>query len=330
MKRLTCRCGQVVYFGNHGCAACDRQLAFDPLALVMRAEKQPGDGLPFCANRFSAIRCNWIRRDSESGGICISCQSSEIIPTLSKPENLERWRKLESAKRRLIYDLLRLGLPVDSPRLRFVFKEDRRTNPDVHEDHVAIGHAEGVITINAAEADDVYREQMRQQMNEPNRTLLGHFRHEAGHFYFDAIVRKCGLLPQARRLFGDESLGYDAGLTRHYSEGPRIGWEAEYISSYASAHPAEDWAETWAHYLHICAVLETATANALVPSIEKDEWQMRFIDIAIKLNEMMRTLGLPDAYPFVITEKIAEKLRFVHEAVSLFTGRPAEPWSVAG
>ena len=330
MKRLTCCCGQVVYFENHRCTACDRQLAFDPATLTMRAEARPGDGLPFCANRSSASRCNWVVNEDEVGGVCISCQSSEIIPALSKPENLERWRKLEAAKRRLIYDLLRLGLPVDSSRLRFVFKEDRRTNPDVHEDHVNIGHAEGVITINAAEADDVYREEMRQRMNEPYRTLLGHFRHEAGHFYFDTIVLATDLLAEARRLFGDESLDYDAALQQHYSDGPRAGWEREFVSGYASAHPAEDWAETWAHYLHICAVLETAVANGLITAVTDDEWQDRFIDLAIKLNEMMRALGLPDAYPFVITGPVADKLRFAHEAVSRFTGRPVVPWSVAG
>jgi hypothetical protein len=327
VKRLTCRCGQVVYFANHRCTACDRQLGFDPVALVMRAEPEPGDGLPFCANRSSAIRCNWLLDEGRPGDTCISCRSSEIIPALSKPENLERWRKLESAKRRLIYDLLRLGLPVDTPRMRFVFKEDRRTNPDVHEEYVHIGHAEGVITINAAEADDVYRETMRQQMNEPYRTLLGHFRHEAGHFYFDAIIVEAGLLPEARQLFGDESRNYDAALQRHYTQALRPGREADYISGYASAHPAEDWAETWAHYLHICAVLETAAANGLTASTGQDEWQVRFIDIAIKLNEMMHALGLADAYPFVITETIGRKLSFVHEAVSRFTGRPAAPWS---
>jgi hypothetical protein len=329
VKRLTCRCGQVVYFTNHRCAACGRQLAFDPLTLDMRAETRPGEGLPFCANRWSASRCNWIVNDGEPGDSCISCQSSEIIPALSKPENLERWRKLESAKRSLLYDLLRLDLPVDSPKLRFVFKEDRRTNPDVHEEHVNIGHAEGVITINAAEADEVYREQMRQQTNEPYRTLLGHFRHEAGHFYFDRIIIDGGLLPEARQLFGDDSRDYDAALRRYYSQGPRPGWQANHISAYASAHPVEDWAETWAHYLHISAALETAAANALIPSIAEDDWQNQFIDIAIKLNEMMRALGLADAYPFVISGPVGDKIHFVHNAVARFTGRPAEPASAA-
>ena len=325
MKRLQCRCGQIVYFANHDCAACGRALAFDPLRLEMASEPHPGDGLAFCANRDSASRCNWLAAD----GPCISCRSSETIPALTKPENLDRWRKLEMAKRRLLYDLLVLGLPVDTNRLRFVFKEDRRTNPDVHEEQVNIGHARGVITINAAEADEVYREQMQQQMNEPYRTLLGHFRHESGHYYFDVIVDD-SLRAEARMLFGDERNDYDAALQQYYVNGPRSGWESEFISGYASAHPAEDWAETWAHYLHIRAVLETAAANGLTAAATGDDWQAKFIDLAIKLNEVMRSLGLADAYPFVITGRVEAKIAFVHGVVSGCTSRRDAPWPEAG
>lgn len=329
MRQLRCRCGQLVYFANHHCGACGRALAFDPVSLDMASEQSPGDGLPFCANRESANRCNWLAAGRAAGGVCLSCRSSEIIPALSKPENLDRWRKLELAKRRLIYDLLRLGLPVDSSRLRFVFKEDRRTNPDVHEEHVGIGHAQGVITINAAEADEVYREQMQEQMNEPYRTLLGHFRHESGHYYFGVILDDAGR-ERARALFGDERRDYDAALRLYYRQGPRAGWDADFISGYASAHPAEDWAETWAHYLHIRSVLETAEANRLMEHVNSEDWQAAFIDLAIKLNEVMRSLGLADAYPFVITAPVAAKIAFVHEAVAGFTYRRAAPWPEAG
>jgi hypothetical protein len=319
MKRLSCRCGQTVYFGNQSCANCSRQLGFDPVSLTMRAETDVGAGLPFCINRNSASRCNWLVEDGEAGRVCMSCRTSDVIPSLSKPENRERWRKLESAKRRLLYDLLRQGLPVADSKLRFVFKEDRRTNPDVSEDHVHIGHFQGVITINAAEADEVYREQMRQQMNEPYRTLLGHFRHESGHYYFDVITdteRKFA----ARELFGDESAGYNDALQRYYHDGPRAGWENEFISAYASAHPAEDWAECWAHYLHICAVLEAADATGLRTGFDVGNWQTEFIDLVIAINEVLRSMGLPDAYPFVITERIAAKIEFVRDTVTRFTG----------
>lgn len=329
MRRLACRCGQTVFFENHSCANCGRNLAFDPASLTMASESEPGAGLPYCSNRGGDSRCNWLSDTGEADGACISCRSSEIIPALSKPENRDRWRKLEQAKRRLIHDLLSLRLPVDASRLRFVFKEDQRTNPDVHEENVNIGHSEGVITINAAEADDVYREQMRQLMNEPYRTLLGHFRHEAGHYYFDLIVDD-ELRPGARRLFGDESVGYDEALRRHYREGPRSGWERNFITGYASAHPAEDWAETFAHCLHIRSALETAGANGLIAATEMDAWRDDFITFAVNVNDVMRSLGLGDAYPFVITPTIADKIDFVRGAIRRFTDRPGAPSSAAG
>lgn len=326
MKRLLCRCGQAVYFDNHSCSNCGRQLAFDPATLTMQAETDVGAGLPFCVKRNSASRCNWI---APAGGTCLSCSMSQIIPALSKRANHSRWRKLEQAKRRLIYDLLRLGLPVDATKLRFVFKEDRRSNPDVGDDHVSIGHANGVITINAAEADDVYREEMRQQMNEPYRTLLGHFRHESGHYYFGVVVGDAHRA-EARALFGDESTGYDDALQRYYRDGPRLGWEEHFISSYASSHPAEDWAECWAHYLHICAVLEVADTTGLKTGATISNWQTEFIDLVIAINEVLRSMGLPDAYPFVITRQIAEKIEFVHRIVATFSDLPGAPLSAAG
>jgi hypothetical protein len=326
MKRLTCRCGQAVYFDNHTCGNCSRQLAFDPATLSMLAESDAGAGLPFCVNRNSASRCNWI---APEGGPCVSCRMSQIIPVLSKRANHSRWRKLEQAKRWLLYDLLRLNLPVDDSRLRFAFKEDRRTNPDVGEDHVSIGHLNGVITINAAEADEVYREQMRVQMNEPYRTLLGHFRHESGHYYYGVAV-SAEHIAEARELFGDESHGYDDALQRYYEDGPRLGWEQHFISSYASSHPAEDWAECWAHYLHICAVLEAANATGLRTGVSVSDWQTEFIDLVIAINEVLRSMGLADAYPFVITGHIAAKIEFVHRMVMRFSDRPGGPSPAAG
>ncbi|MBT8092461.1 MAG: putative zinc-binding metallopeptidase, partial [Gammaproteobacteria bacterium] len=186
--------------------------------------------------------------------------------------------------------------------------------------HVSIGHANGVITINAAEADEVYREQMRQQMNEPYRTLLGHFRHESGHYYFNVVVT-ADLLGEARELFGDESIDYDMALQNYYENGPQPGWEERFISGYASAHPAEDWAECWAHYLHIRAVLETADATGLRKDIEIGNWEVEFIELVLAVNEVLRSMGLPDAYPFVITATIADKIDFVHKAVSRFSDR---------
>jgi hypothetical protein len=327
MKRLFCSCGQVVFFDNHTCGNCGRELGFDPDKLTMLAAGPDEDPLAFCANRSSASRCNWLAVGG--AGQCLSCRTSKVIPAVSKPTNRKRWRKLEHAKRRLLYELLYLGLPVDDSRLQFVFKEDQHSNPNVIESHVAIGHFDGVITINVAEADEVYREQMRQKMNEPYRTLLGHFRHESGHYFFNVIVTE-KWRDEARALFGDESADYAAALNAYYNNGPRHGWQNDYISSYASSHPAEDWAECWAHYLHIQAILEVAEATGLGTGKSLPDWQHRFVDLAMALNEVMRSMGLADVYPFVITAPIADKIDFVHRAVTAFTGRPVVPLTAAG
>ncbi len=318
MKGMRCRCGQAVYFNNHTCVNCGRRLGFDSGKLTMRAEREPGAGLPFCANRASAIRCNWLTATGAAGGLCLSCSMSRVIPSLEKPENHERWRKLEQAKHRLVYDLLRLGLPVDPQQLRFEFKEDRRTNPHVSEQHVYTGHAYGVITINAAEADEVFREEMRQAMNEPWRTLLGHLRHESGHHYFHFVVDDTNR-DEARRLFGDESANYDAALQHYYADGPLPDWSANFISAYATAHPSEDWAECWAHYLHIRSVLEVAVDSGVLKVSRQGNWYDRFVELVLALNEIMRALGLPDAYPFVLTAPVAKKIEFVHRAIARAT-----------
>ena len=311
MRRFTCRCGQQVYYENHSCANCQRKLGFDPVSLAMRAEPEPGAGLPFCSERTAHSHCNWL---TERPGPCLSCRMSKVVPSLSKSANHARIRKLETAKRRLLYDLLRIGLPVDTSRLQFVFKEDRRTNPDVYDDHVTTGHSAGVITINAAEADEVYREQMRQAMNEPVRTLLGHFRHESGHYYFGNVVDDHNRAV-VRDLFGDETMDYQASVNRYYADGPRANWEQDFISAYASAHPSEDWAETWAHYLHIRAVLDVGESTGLAAGINRNDWRREFIELVVKVNELLRSLGQPDAYPFVITDRIAAKLELVHRVV---------------
>ena len=328
MKPFHCRCGQRVWFDNHRCVACGRALAFDVGTLTLLAEDAPGSGLAFCGNRASVSHCNWLAGASgpaENGatdaeqGFCLSCRLSKIIPDLSKPENHLRWQRLEAAKRRLIVDLLSLGLDVDEQRLHFVFKEDRRTNPDVHDDHVVTGHADGVITINAAEADEVYREQMRQQFDEPVRTLLGHFRHESGHYYFEEVVT-ADLVNDARALFGDEREAYTPALERYYQDGPPPDWRGRFISGYASAHPAEDWAECWSHYLQMMAALAAAEDAGLVAS-PGDEWQNDFVALALGLNDVARALGLPDVYPFIVSEVVARKIGFVHRAVGAFRDR---------
>jgi hypothetical protein len=197
-----------------------------------------------------------------------ACQLNRTIPHLETPGNLLRWQRLEAAKHRLVYGLLRFGLPLTSraedPQAGLAFDFLADSGPAFRENAQAMtGHSQGLITINIAEADDAERERHRQDMAEPYRTLLGHFRHEIGHYYWERLVRGGTWLEPFRALFGDERQDYGAGLERHYAAGPRPDWSQRFVSAYAGMHPWEDWAETWAHYLHIVDTLETANAFGL-------------------------------------------------------------------
>jgi hypothetical protein len=189
-----------------------------------------------------------------------------------------------------------------------------------------------VITVNLAEADDAERERRRLAMHEPYRTLLGHFRHEAGHYYWDRLIRDSGWIEEFRRLFGDDREDYAAALRRHYDDGPRADWQTQFVSAYASVHAWEDWAETWAHYLHITDSLETASACGLglrptgrnarqirprfsleeAENASFDDMMSDWFAMTYVLNSLNRGLGLKDLYPFVLSSPAIEKLRFVH------------------
>ena len=250
----------------------------------------------------------------------------------------EPWQSLERCKRRLLFGLRDLNLPIDSRKQRpknglmFSF---RRDSPD-GKHKVFTGHSDGLITINIAEADDPFREKLRKQLGEGYRTVLGHFRHEIGHYYWDRLVKDGPWLSVYRRLFGDERLDYAQAVERHYSKGAPAGWPQKFVSAYATMHPWEDWAETWAHYLHIVDTLDTARSYGVVlrpkaDGVSADEISMSapaldfedfddllagWIPVTIALNSLNRSMGLIDPYPFVLCAKVTEKLRFIHDVVS--------------
>jgi hypothetical protein len=209
---------------------------------------------------------------------------------------------------------------------------------------VMTGHAQGVVTLNLQEADDAHRERIRAEMREPYRTLLGHYRHEVGHCYWDRLVRDDPSLGAFRSLFGDERADYGAALAQHYQQGAAVDWRERHISSYACAHPWEDWAETWAHYLHMRDTLDTALSFGLAPDqVEVDATPYApamlagdpgdaqgFIDmlnawtrLTAVLNELSRSMGLPDFYPFVLSDTVVRKLHFVHDRVRSYERPPA-------
>ncbi len=332
MKRFSCACGQAVFFHNRGCTHCGARLGFDPRRLDLLTLTAPGDGTwtdgqasyRDCRNALEHANCNWLVHADDPDDYCVSCRLNRTIPNLSSAPSREYWDKIEVAKRRLIYSLLDLGLPVLGQTrgwphgLAFDLVEDQRSNPTVSEEHVPIHHAGGIITINVAEADDVIRAMTRKQMNERYRTLLGHFRHESAHYYFDRLVYEPATLDSCRALFGDERADYEATLADYYAQGPAPDWTERHISAYASAHPAEDWAETWAHYLHLRDCLETAAAYRLVPleSGGFDDLLDTWLAFSVAFNELNRSMGLADAYPFVIPPPVADKLRFVHDLLA--------------
>ena len=272
-------CDQLVFFENTVCVKCGNTLAYLPDLGDMGSLNPAGAGLwrsplpraegrlyRLCDNYTQHNVCNWVVRDDDPNTLCQSCRLTRVIPDLSRPGNKESWYKLEVAKRRLVYSLLALGCPVESkddePQrgLAFEFLADPVADGA---SPVLTGHDDGVITLNVAEADDVERERRRVRLHEPYRTLLGHFRHEVGHYYWDRLIKDSPLIDDFRERFGDERQDYSQALQQHYDQGPRIDWQQQFVSAYASVHPWEDWAETWAHYLHMTDTLETAAACGL-------------------------------------------------------------------
>lgn len=351
MRLATCHsCGQLVYFENVSCTRCGAILAFAPDVLrvvtleptaddTLQAIGEPGRTYRHCANRTEHEVCNWLVPAAEPEPYCVACRLNHTIPDLSVEGNLDLWRRLETEKRRLVYGLLRLGLPVvpqaqDPAGLAFDFLAD--TAPTFNETgKVLTGHASGLITLNIAEADPVVRERMRSEMAEPYRTILGHFRHESGHYYWDRLVRDTKWLAEVRELFGDDTKDYGQALERHYANGPAPDWQSQFVSAYAAAHAWEDWAETWAHYLHIVDTIETAAAFGLSvrPKVKAtadltveapveptrahdfqavlDDW----LPLTYALNSLNRSMGHDDAYPFVLAVPVVEKLALVHRIV---------------
>ncbi|MCF3933646.1 putative zinc-binding peptidase [Acuticoccus sp. M5D2P5] len=344
MKRFTCQtCGNEVYFANTRCVHCNAHLGFEPARAIMlsapdgedwRAPDDPGIVFRVCAN-ISHSACNWLVPASEPETLCLSCRHNKMIPNLADPHAAELWRALEAAKRVMFYSLIRWRLPMptmeeDPARgLAFSFLADE-VLPDGSVKQHMTGHADGLITINIAEGDDAERERRRTEMNEPYRTLVGHFRHEIGHYYWDRLVADQGREADFRALFGDEREDYAAALQRHYSEGAPPDWQNSFISTYATAHPWEDFAETFAHYCHIVDSLETAAAFGLHvahlgeggevrydPYVEGTEADLiaSWVPLTVAMNAINRSMGQPDLYPFVLSTPVEEKLGFIHDLI---------------
>src|SRR3954451_1478031 len=354
MKLFECQnCGQPLYFENTTCESCGLRLGYLPeRALVtaleeadglLRALAAPGERYQFCANARHNV-CNWLVNCDQAEVFCAACRHNRTIPDLTNSENLLHWRKIEFAKPRLFYTLLRLRLPLatrleDPNGLAFDFLSNPIGAAAAHS-RVLTGHASGLITLNVAEADDPERERQRKSMAEPYRTLLGHFRHEIAHYYWDRLVGDAPDIEAVRQLFGDERQDYGGALQRHHANAPPPDWQERVVTTYASTHPWEDWAETWAHYFHMVDTLETASAFGMRvrPRVTKgadlstaidfdphsaaldrivDSW----LPLTFAVNSINRSMGIADLFPFVLAPPVIVKLSFIHDRIHA-AGRP--------
>ena len=258
MRKFNCpTCDGRLYFENFVCERCGTAVAFNPLTETLERLADDASSLA-CGNRALGV-CNW-RKDWRDDAFCRACQLNRTIPRLDAGGNLELWKRLEIAKRRVLYDLGRLGL---SPSARGAGGDPGMTFDFLSPANgpVVTGHDSGLITISLAEADDAQREKTRTELGEPYRTLVGHFRHECGHYFWDRLVAGGDELERFRAEFGDERTDYAQALQRHYERPPE--WRGQFVSAYAASHPWEDWAECFAHYLHIVSTLDTFVSSPL-------------------------------------------------------------------
>ena len=346
MKLYTCgKCNNLLYFENSVCLKCGHTLGFDSekLDLITLTVENGADVYVDVTQQNSRYRlcgnapygtCNWLIPLPNSAAFCMACQLNRTIPTLT-PQHLERWKRIEIAKHRLVYSLLRLNLPLtpkkdpDDNGLAFDFLAD--VSP---ENRVLTGHDKGAITLNIEEADEAERVRNKLDLGEKYRTLLGHFRHEIGHYYWDIRIKDTSLLERFRHIFGDENRDYGEALQAYYQYGAAPDWADHFISPYATAHPWEDWAESWSHYLHMMDTLETAYyfglhvhpakrtgVKDLETEINRDPYTIvdfnqvfkTWLPLMFAVNSLNRSMGHADFYPFVIPPEVVGKLQFIHE-----------------
>lgn len=334
-------CGETLFFRNTTCG-CGAEVAYDPDRAEFVVDFAP------CRNR-AEISCNWIAEgvgqadqdgQANGGALCRACAMSEVIPDTMLAENRAHWNEAEHAKRWVLANLARWGWfgPADSgPRPVFRLLAEQTSAGDVP---VTMGHADGVVTINVSEADPAELARRRVELGETLRTMIGHYRHELGHFFFERLKHEPGFLDAFRATFGDEQADYAAALKRHYEQGAPANWQQSFISAYSSSHPHEDWAECFAHLLHHADITDSFVASGLqspdAPAPDYDPYAEtdaeRLITfgagLGIALNHVNRSMGLPDIYPFVLTPPIRSKLGVVHRW--MHDARPAEAGTVKG
>jgi hypothetical protein len=350
MRSFKCTCGNQLFFDNSICVCCKHDVGWCPQCnaivdvfinaggrLVCSCCKAK---LVKCVNYSAHNVCNrFVAADDVQNAetaFCDCCRFNRVVPDLNVEGNQEKWYRLEAAKRRTLFDLNMLGLPYGNqkdgvvPALVFDFKgdiiPDRRYRNISCGQKVYTGHDNGAITINIQEADDIERETLRVNMHEAHRSLLGHFRHEFGHYMWDVLI-KGRREPDFIAIFGDhQNPPYDLALKNYYQTGPKPDWLMNYVSAYATMHPWEDFAETFAVYLDMASALDTAANRGLIPNVnfgDVDAMIEKYKGVGIALNEMNRSIGLLDYLPEVFAPPIHQKLKFIHGMRSY--GAAAQP-----
>lgn len=341
------QCRGVTVLESLDCPSCGLAVGLHPPSLTMVEASRDGvelDGQPWfpCSNR--DWRCNWLVAADAGSAQCFSCRLTRQRPDSSDTIALEKLANAAQVKRRLLVQLAELGLPVDP-----FYERDGGLAFDLLSSHsghgrVTIGHANGVVTIDLVETLDDHREALRIRLGEPYRTMLGHFRHEVGHYYQWVLVEQTAWIDECRELFGDERASYSDALDRHYRSGAPAGWEETYISEYATMHPWEDFAESFAHYLHITDMLSTAAAGGLVMHADRvdglvaadivpresyagspmSEMMTDWHWLSLMFNRVNHAMGKGDLYPFTLVEPVQRKLEFVHRVVTDPARRPVD------
>ena len=348
MKPYPCpNCGRPTHFEVRVCPNCAFTLGYDPASdqllflgdggTTWRDAAGTAHPAVVCANNNKYQICNWLVPAVGKQPMCLACRHNRTIPDLTAPDVPERWAKIEAAKRRLFHALLHMNLPIETvaearakgtePGLAFDFLFDP-VGEETGTVQITTGHDAGLVTLNLIEADDVQRERMRTRLGEPYRTILGHFRHEVGHYYFSRLIEDTPEVENFRKLFGDERISYEEAMSKHYGEGG-AGWSTDYVSAYATMHPWEDFAETFAHLMHIIDALATLDGFGMrmtkwswreeEPEVDFDPYRARTEQLikewgpfAFAENAINRSMGQPDLYPFQLSNKIVAKLDYIN------------------
>ena len=343
MRRFPCdRCGQAVHFAAQQCPTCDGALGYDSETRSIRTllpTAEPamftawGSSRPLWRCLNTAWGCNWTLPAHTGATWCRSCALTRGRPDDERPAALDAWARAEAAKRRLVHQLDDLGLPV-------VARSDAIPG-GLAFDFVALpgtggitGHRDGVVTLDLAEVDDRYRDDLRRQLGERFRSVIGHLRHEIGHYYWTTLVQQPGREPAVRRTFGDERVDYGDALAGHYAGA--TSWDVRrFVSPYAASHPLEDWAETFAHYLHILDATGTAVAHGLLPdpagaiagptaTLDFSAVLAAWRSLHVALDAISEAVGSPAVFPVDPLDTVTAKLVVVHELVQLGVAAPVD------